>query len=158
MSAQYLEVSLNGVWEERNAWSIVKRPGKQQMSTPPRCMVGFRLFSRVCVGWQRRWKLRLALRELDNQRTVIDSRHFIFAVTEMGFEFHQVRRGHPWRGARGLISWHVHMVNLRQAAICSTSSMSPPYSFRIILDYVISPSSSLSFRHFSPCSPINYGR
>ena len=41
-------------WEENDAWSMVKRLGKQKVSTPPQLMVGFRPFSKVGVGCQRR--------------------------------------------------------------------------------------------------------
>ena len=110
-----LEVSLVGVGTTcsvsegmRGQW--LNDQGKQQMSMPPSPVVGFRLFTGIGVRYQRLWNLRLALRELDNQRAAIDSRFNVYAVTEMGIGFHHVQRGESWRDAGALVSRNVHMV------------------------------------------------
>ena len=72
------------------------------MSTPPH-VVGFRQFSGVGVEWQRRCKIRLALRELHNQSTAVASCCVVLAVTEMSIELHHGRRGNPRRDTRWLL-------------------------------------------------------
>ena len=67
-------------------------------------MVGFGLCSWVGVGWRRRWKMRLAIRELKQPGYRLIYPFNGLAVTEAGTEFHHVRRGEPWLGLRGLVS------------------------------------------------------
>ena len=60
---------------------------KKQMSTLPPLVVGFRSLSGVGVGWQRRCKKSLALRELDNQRTAVVSRFMFWRQPRKGLSF-----------------------------------------------------------------------
>ena len=64
-------------------------------------MFGFRPFSGVAVGWQRRCILCLVLRELHNQGTTIFRRSNALAVTDMGIELDYLPRGEHSRAAGG---------------------------------------------------------
>ena len=68
---------------------MIKESNKR-VRPPP--VYGFRPFSAVTVGWQRRYIICLALRELVNRLTSIFRRSNALAVTDMGNELDYLPR------------------------------------------------------------------